>query len=84
MMIPPSLSRPHEMVEHTQLSEVLEPRESRYLICFAVGFIVLAATQNSDYDTRFALRGAQDVGEDVILIGPSRDDVTWIEDLKRT
>jgi signal transduction histidine kinase len=50
----------------------------RIFICFVVGFIVLVATQGGDYDTRFALRGAQDVGSDVVLVYLSRDDVGWM------
>src|SRR5277367_778830 len=46
--------------------------------CFVVGVVVLISTQNSSYDSRFSLRGKQEVGEDIVLVQLNRDDVGWM------
>ncbi|MDZ4677880.1 MAG: ATP-binding protein [Oligoflexia bacterium] len=50
----------------------------RLLFCFAVGFILLLTNQ-SNYDMRFALRGPQQVKNDIVLINLSREDVVWLD-----
>src|SRR5579871_5819898 len=50
----------------------------RLLFCFAAGLTVLLATSQGTYDIRFSLRGIQPVGDDIVLINLSRDDVGWI------
>jgi two-component system phosphate regulon sensor histidine kinase PhoR len=50
----------------------------RVSFCFAVGMIVFFATQNTDYDLRFLLRGPQAVGEDVVLVELAKDDIRWM------
>src|SRR5258708_4332386 len=51
-------------------------------LCLAVGFIVLITSYSNNYDFRFALRGPQNVGTDVVLINLQRSDITWMSDLK--
>jgi len=52
-------------------------------LCFAVGFVVLLATQGGIHDYRFVLRGPQDVGDDIVIVYLNRDDIAWMGGLSQ-
>jgi two-component system phosphate regulon sensor histidine kinase PhoR len=50
----------------------------RVIFCFAVGLAVLLVTTQGTYDSRLLIRGAQEVGDDIVLITLQKDDVMWM------
>lgn len=48
------------------------------LFCFLVGLLILLTARQSNFDTRFFLRGAQPVPDNIILLTLSREDLSWI------
>ncbi len=53
----------------------------RIIFCFAIGLLIYAATSGTYFDSRFSVRGPQNVSSDITIITVSRDDIISASEL---